>query len=235
MRCLFLALLSVCKTIAQPIGNEWISPNQPYFKIPIAQAGRYQLTPDHLRRAGVNPTSLDPRTLQVFHRGQEQAVWMTGEVDGRFDAGDVLLFDGQANDGVLDSSLYRPASAQPHSFYSLFSDTTYYFLTWRAGVRGLRQSTIPNPATNPILAESRVVLTTDYPAGTIYPLGATYSNGTILSHYDEGEGWTGPAVIERCRLPGLSGLIPRKFGWRVGWLDAVLARIGWRGGSTAGG
>lgn len=242
MRWLFLALLSVCKTIAQPIGNEWIRPDQSYFKIPIVQTDRYQLTPDHLRRAGMDLTLLDPRTLQVFHRGREQAVLVTGEADGRFDQSDVLLFDGQANDGVPDSALYRPASAQPHPFYSLFSDTTYYFLTWRAGIRGLRDSSIPNPATNPILAESRVVLTTDYPAGTIYPLGATHSNGTILSYYDEGEGWTGPVVTAgktfsvTVPLTGVvwpdslplanAGLAVRLEGWLVG-RNAGPHRIAW--------
>lgn len=201
MRCLncwplFLFLFVCAPTaLAQSVGSrngepDWIVVGQPYYKIPIAKAGVYQLTPDHFRRVGLALESLDPRTLRLFHRGHEQAISVLGEADGRFDAGDMLTFVGQANDGIPDSALYRPASAQPHPFYSLFSDTTYYFLTWHSGVRGLRQS----PTSFPRLAESRVVLTSDYPPGTIYPLGANANNGSILSYYDAGEGWTGPII-----------------------------------------
>lgn len=201
---------------AQP---QWIVAGQPYYKIPIAQAGSYQLTASHFQKAGITLSTLDPRTIQVFHRGRVQAITITGEADGRFDDTDVLTFAGQANDGIPDSALYRPATAQPHPFYSLFSDTTYYFLTWRLGVQGLRKPLNSTSSAKAVPAESRVVLTTDYPAGTIYPLGASASNGSILSHYDEGEGWTGPVVTQGQTY---SVVLPLK---ELIWADSLPLRM----------
>ncbi len=197
MRCLYfwpLLLFTTTFSFAQPTGTEWIRAGQPYYKIPVAKAATYALKPDHFRRMGIDPATVDPRTVQLVHRGREQAVRVSGETDGRFDPGDSLLFRGQANDGVPDSALYRPASAQPHPFYSLFSDTTYYFLTWRTGVPGLREPVKQPESGKPISRTVVQVFTTDYPAGAIYPLGASTANGSVLSQYDEGEGWTGPVV-----------------------------------------
>ncbi len=207
MRCLtnwllFIMLVALMpNALGQLVGSrnaqpQWIVAGQPYYKIPIAQAGSYQLTASHFQKAGIPLSTLDPRTIQVFHRGREQAITITGEADGTFDDTDVLMFLGQVNDGIPDSALYRPATAQPHPFYSLFSDTTYYFLTWRSGLQGLRHATNSTSSAKAVPAESCVVLTTDYPTGIIYPLGASASNGSILSHYDEGEGWTGPVVTQ---------------------------------------
>lgn len=236
MRCLKYWLLfqffinAASIAISQSVGSQWIVAGQPYYKIPIAQAGTYQLTGGHFRRSGIDLQLLDPRTLQLFHRGREQAITITGESDGRFDPDDVLTFVGQANDGIPDSALYRPATAQPHPFYSLFSDTTYYFLTWRSGIRGLRQPAGPSdrPNSSPTLAETRVVLTTDYPAGIIYPLGASLSNGSVLSHYDEGEGWTGPIITK-----GQAGSVVLPLSGAV-WADSLPIRLqGWVAGRNA--
>ncbi|KAB7730287.1 hypothetical protein F5984_14065 [Rudanella paleaurantiibacter] len=195
MRWLLHIVLAVLthSVLAQPTGDEWVRADQIYLKIPIARSATYQLTASHLRRAGIDPAAIDPRTVQLLHRGREVPVWLTGESDGRFDAGDTLSFEGHANDGALDSALYRPAGGQPHSLYSLFSDTTFYFLTWRMGTQGLRQP-IADPLRPYRWTESRTVLTTDYAAGTIYPLGASLATGSVLSGYDEGEGWTGPVI-----------------------------------------
>ncbi|WP_019990881.1 C25 family cysteine peptidase [Rudanella lutea] len=206
---------------AQPTGDEWIRADQMYLKIPVARSATYQLTAAHLRRAGIDPAGVDPRTLQVLHHGREIPTSLTGDSDGRFDTGDTLLFEGHANDGTLDSALYRPAGAQPHSLYSLFSDTTFYFLTWRVGVQGLRQP-VPDPSRPYRWTESRMVLTTDYAAGTIYPLGASLTTGSVLSGYDEGEGWTGPVINtgqSYSVLMPLSGVV---------WADSLPIRLqGW--------
>jgi hypothetical protein len=197
---LLASMIGFCSdlALAQPIrfGTEWINPAQTYYKIPIAASGRYRIAHTDLTRAGISLNSLNPNALQLFRRGQEIPVIVSGEADGRFDEVDFIEFSGQRNDGAMDSVLYRAPARQPHPHYSLFSDTAAYFLTWRLdGKPGLREpaSPIPKPAWQ--WADDLRLFTTDYPAGNIYPPGATFVNGAILSSYDTGEGWTGSQVL----------------------------------------
>ncbi|CCH54024.1 hypothetical protein BN8_03163 [Fibrisoma limi BUZ 3] len=204
---LFLLTAFVGRLTAQPLppGNvpdatQWINYQQTYYKLSIARNGLYRITTADLQKAGVPVTTIDPTTVQLFHRGVEQAISVVGEADKRFDTTDYLEFYGQGNDGATDSLLYQPGT-QPHPYYSLYSDTTAYFLTWRLnGQPGKRMAaytdtTYAGLSPEPYhWAEERRVLTQTYPAGSIYPLGADYSNGAILTGYDLGEGWTGPVV-----------------------------------------
>ncbi len=229
-------------------GNEWINYGQTYLKIPIVQPGLYRITPDDLQRAGWPVSTLNPTTVQLFHRGVEQTIYVAGEADGRFDAADYIDFYGQGNDGAPDSLLYRPVSSMPHPYYSLFSDTTAYFLTYRTdGQTGKRMATYADTDEAGLTpeswhwAEERRVFTQTYPAGTIYPLGATVSNGAILSGYDAGEGWTGPVLKPTDRydqsftLPGYistTGIVPHAT-WLVVGRTPTTHRIEFRAGSSA--
>ncbi len=196
-------LLLAGPLLAQRSAADWINPAQTYFKIPTARRGVYRLSAEALHRAGL-PVAVDPRALQLFHRGEEVALHAAGEADGRFDDGDFVEFFGTANDGTLDSALYFPRHAQPHRFYNLYSDTTAYFLTWRPGNQpGLRMA-LPKETDasglNPepfVWLMSRQVYTGDYAVGTFYPLGMRSFNATFYTHADWGETYTGPA-----RKPG---------------------------------
>ncbi|GAB3711710.1 type IX secretion system sortase PorU [Spirosoma flavus] len=190
-----------------PDPTRWINYAQSYYKIPTVKTGLYRITATELQKAGFPIGQVNPTSVQLFHRGVEQAIYVAGEADERFDPTDFLEFYARQNDGSQDSLLYRPTSAQPHTYYSLFSDTTAYFLTWRLdGKPGKRMTayvdtTFANLLPEPYhWAEEIRVFTDTYPAGTIYPLGAGYNNGAILTNYDEGEGWTGPVVTANTRF-----------------------------------
>ena len=126
--CLLVAccLLVFAGSKAQTFGNEWINFAQQYYKIPVAQRGIHRLTYQDLQRAGLPLATIDPRRMQVFHRGVEQAVFIAGEGDAFFNETDYVEFYGEGNDGTLDAGLYRPATAQPHPHYNNYSDTTYF-------------------------------------------------------------------------------------------------------------
>ena len=115
--------------IITPFSNEWIDFTQTYYKIPVSKTGIYKISYADLQSAGVPVSSIDPRRINLFHRGTEQAIFIQGEADAQLDPTDYINFYGQRNDGVLDADLYKPSNLQPHTYYNLFSDTTAYFLT----------------------------------------------------------------------------------------------------------
>jgi hypothetical protein len=181
----------------QPPGNEWINYQQTYFKVPVVQAGIYRITQAELQRAGL-PTTVDPTTLQLFHRGVEQAIYVEGENDKQIDPSDYLEFYGRGNDGAPDSLLYRtdgPGNrpVQPHTYYSLFSDTTAYFVTWRLDDKpGKRMPTYTDTDRTGLVAETYHwqedlrVFTETYPGyAPGIPPKIEYSD------YEVGEGHTG--------------------------------------------
>ncbi|MDJ1485963.1 C25 family cysteine peptidase [Cytophagaceae bacterium YF14B1] len=189
--------LLTINSFGQNYGNEWINYAQQYYKIPITQRGMYRLTYQELQQLGLPLANVDPRRIQIFHRGVEQAITVSGEADAFFNENDYIEFYGKGNDGTLDSELYRPTNAQPHKYFSLYSDTTYYFLTWRLdNGLGKRMPTVTEANTNNLPAESYhwdeklLLLTSEYDEGKLYP---EYLGTAKASHsfYDYGEGWTG--------------------------------------------
>ena len=177
-----------------PDPTRWINYAQSYYKIPIAETGIYRLTTAELQQAGVPVQQITPNTIQLFHRGVEQAIYIDGEADGRFDAGDFLEFYGQRNDGAPDSLLYRPYTAQPHPYYSLFNDTTAYFLTWSTGLgqAGKRMAAYTDTTRNLVpepyhWAEDLRLFTDNYPGWA-----AGLPQKIEYSYYEAGEGYTGP-------------------------------------------
>ncbi len=196
----FLLLLPVSLT-AQPIGNEWIRPGQVYWKIPIAQTGLYRITYADLNNAGVPTNALNPNQLQLFHRGREQAIFVSGDGSGRFTTTDFVEFYGQRNDGTLDSLLYRPAISEqplgmPHPYYNFFSDTTAYFLTIGPSTgRRMMVATdagtvhpVPEPY---VWSESLRLFTEAYPG-----YAAGLANKAESSYFEAAEGYTGPILTK---------------------------------------
>jgi hypothetical protein len=198
----FLCFLSNQNLLAQAtnFGNEWINFDQTYYRIPITQAGVYRLSTTELQKAGVPVSSINPTTLQVFRRGVELSIYVGGESDTKLDAEDFLEFIGERNDGRQDSLLYRPMNAQPHPYYSMYSDTAAYFLTWRLdGKPGKRMAVITETDSKGLepepyhLAEQLTVLTneisTNQSNGGPSPFPSAYE-----LFFEPGEGYTGPML-----------------------------------------
>ena len=185
---------------AQNFGNEWIDFNQTYYKLSVAENGVYRLTFDNLVDAGVPVSLIDPRRIQIFHRGVEQAIRVEGQEDANFGAGDFIEFYGQVNDGALDTELYLDPGDQPHTFYNLFSDSSAYFLTWKLSpTNGKRMAFFSENNVGGIPAEQDheheilEVYTDRYSRGRTYPEGGNNSR-TWLAQFDMGEGWIGSNI-----------------------------------------
>ena len=148
-------LLFVCIVIPFLVSaqaNKWINYSQYYFKIKVAKDGIYRVDSatlaNGLASVGVSLSTIDPRQFQLYFHGQQQYVYIKGESDGVFNGpksgNDYLEFYGQHNTGALihdeasDSLLYAGITAFPDSaiaavpnpYYSMYTDTSTYFLTW---------------------------------------------------------------------------------------------------------
>lgn len=119
------------KTNAQKVfGNEWIKQGQPYYKVVIWQNGVYRINQTALINSGIAIGSVDPRNIQIFQFGKELPVFVSGELDSTFDAGDYIEFYAKSTDGTLDKSLYKDTSLFLNPYVSSISDTAVVYLTW---------------------------------------------------------------------------------------------------------
>jgi len=134
-----------------------------WYKIGITSPGIYKLDKAFLQTLGLAPESIDPRQIKLYGNGgqmlpqpnhifrpddlRENAIYVPGEADGKFDNTDYILF-------------YAPG---PHTWHwnstsrrfthelNIYSDTAYYFLSVSntPGKRVQRQPALTN-ATNTI-------------------------------------------------------------------------------------
>ena len=191
-----LLFISSC-SYAQNLGNEWLNYNQIYFKIKITQKGIYQLSFQELKSAGF-PISINPEKIQLLRSGKEQAIYVKGEEDKILNESDFIEFYAEGNDGSLDSLLYQPTASQPHQYYSLYSDTASYFLTYiidsqvAKRTKILSQINAQNLQAEPFHWEEALqVFTSSYNIGQPEPIGTSQNNGILNSNYSYGKGWTG--------------------------------------------
>ncbi|MDZ7724833.1 MAG: C25 family peptidase propeptide domain-containing protein [candidate division KSB1 bacterium] len=86
-------------------------------KLKCAQPGVYAINGSDLQAIDVAIQSLNPSTLQLYHKDQEQSIQLQGMQDDRFDPDDRILF-------------YAERLSGDTTFYHAYTDTNIYWLTW---------------------------------------------------------------------------------------------------------
>ncbi|MCF2490003.1 C25 family cysteine peptidase [Dyadobacter sp. CY347] len=191
---LFSTVLPASLLAQKPFGNEWIVVSQTYLRIPVVENGFYKITNADFQQSGFPVDSGQFASFQMFWHGKEVPIQISADDSNRTE----IIFHGKGNDGALDSALYISPNAFPHSHYSLYSDTSAYFLTHNAdGVLGKRVN-FNVPAAQDSLdyyfTEVEKRFTSHYAPGKFYPPETGFNDGSALSAYDVGEGWTGPEI-----------------------------------------
>lgn len=178
-----------------PLWSQWethesVLSRHTWYKIGVTEDGVYALDQAALNAAGIPVASLNPKHIKLFgnqpgilpeNNSKERyddlteiAIQVEGEEDGRFDAGDRILFYGH---GPVNMTL----SASDVYVYerNYYSDTTYYFLCVDAEEDGLRMTSVPSAAT----ASTDGLVTTfpDY----------VYHDSEEFSPYASGRTWYG--------------------------------------------
>ncbi|OYQ44397.1 type IX secretion system sortase PorU [Flavobacterium aurantiibacter] len=121
-----------------------------WYKFAIEKSGLYKISRSFLQQLGINVNQIDPRQIRLFGNGgrmlplrnnvdyptdlAENAIFVAGESDGKFDATDYILFYGE---GVDNWSLENVT----HN--NLYATETYYYIT--VSGQGKRISTFVEP------------------------------------------------------------------------------------------
>lgn len=208
------------------LANDWINYNQSYFKFPIVNDGVYRISYLQLVNAGVNITNIDPRNIQVFAKGKEQAIYVEGESDGVFDANDFIELYCEPNDGWYDHKLFSDSAHVFNPHYSMYTDTAYYFLTWNNQVGNKRMNSDVDlnfnayPLSPYFWCETKNVGTKSFNVGQTTPFG------WAVPEYSKGEGWYDSQVFGQNQSTKKLSTPFKKVGGPDGWVKTKIGGMG---------
>ncbi len=116
-----------------------------WYRMEVRETGIYRLDATFLTDAGIVLSLLDPRTIRIHGNGGfelstaldaarpsdlvENAIFVAGESDGKFDQGDYIVFYGR---GTREWR-YDPAARTFRHYLNHFSESNYYWLTFGGG------------------------------------------------------------------------------------------------------
>ncbi len=125
-----------------------------WVKFEAPEEGIYKITYSMLSSYGIDPSSVDPRTIKIYNNGGkplaenptaarpadlvENAIIVTGQDDGKFDQGDYVLFYGRGNN-FWD---YDTTANSIKRVFNIYTDHNYYWIT-SGGVPGKRAENKP--------------------------------------------------------------------------------------------
>lgn len=133
--------------------------NGRWFKFMVSEDGVYKISYNDLAAMGMDLTNIDPRDIRIYGNGGgmlpennsdtkyddliENAIVVSGEIDGSFDANDYILFYGQSpHTWTFNASTQKYS----HSLHA-YSEATCYFITadLDRGKRITQQNSLDHP------------------------------------------------------------------------------------------
>ncbi|MEZ4712137.1 MAG: C25 family cysteine peptidase [Caldilineaceae bacterium] len=180
----------------------WTIPD-PAYRIYVVQDGMVEMSYSYLQSAGLPANEINPQTFRLFYMGQEMAIQVEGEADGRFDAGDLIRFYGRSVD-----SLYFEDVLPRHQY----AGRNVYWLTY-GGAAGKRMALKDGSAVGPLATahlktnhqEKQSRYETRYPR---------YSSGALFDPADDHWLWL------KLQILGSTGVKSQKFDMAVSHLPA---------------
>ncbi|MEO6685555.1 MAG: hypothetical protein ABIN24_06305, partial [Dyadobacter sp.] len=141
-----------------------------WYKFAVTESGVYKIDANLLKSMGIDISTLVPDQIKIYGNGGsilpqknnvkrnkdliQNSIQVKGGEDGRFDAGDAVYFYAEGPNVIS----YDSAKANFFHQINLYSDTTYYFLTYGNG-KGLR---IQNKQTINVASQTLINQYDDY-------------------------------------------------------------------------
>jgi hypothetical protein len=111
-------------------GNEWIKSGLEYYKIKVGEDGLYRISYDQLQQAGVPVATVSADKFRLYHLGIE--VPLIRSSIGIMGISDFIMFYGYKNRSALDEPLFESPNQLMNPEFSMFSDTSAYYLSWES-------------------------------------------------------------------------------------------------------
>ena len=123
-----------------------------FYKIKITEEGIYKITYNDLKKAGIDPSQIDPKTIKIYAitpqreipydvEFKEVPIYVKSGIT--FDKNSYILFYGQSVHGW---------GKNDNLYYNPYTDTMVYWLTF-GGEDGLRDSFVSTSCKNPVYFE----------------------------------------------------------------------------------
>ena len=126
-----------------------------WYKFSIDTTGVFKIDRSFLSSLGLNASSINPKNIKIYGNGgnmlpflnsdfrydslEENAIFVSGEEDNKFDANDFILFYAKGPDTwKVDTSVNNTRHQK-----NIFSDKSYYFITVDEGIGKRIQNDIP--------------------------------------------------------------------------------------------
>jgi hypothetical protein len=130
-----------------------------WYRLTVNEDGIYRLTAQYLTNSGINLAGINPQTIKIYGNGGteipedvsapragdlvENAIYVEGESDGKFDSGDFVVFYGRSPRGWA----YDAPSKTLQHYINHYTEANYYWLTF-GGASGKRMQAQPSLASS---------------------------------------------------------------------------------------
>lgn len=190
-----------------------------WYRLTVTEEGMYILNQQFFSSNGISLSGVDPRTIKIYGGDGrelpeavnatrptdlvENAIYVEGEGDGQFNAGDYVLFYGRGVQGIA----YDPLGRTLRHYIHHYSRANYYWLTF-GGAPGRRMAQQPTPAGPAGLVPTRF-------------LDATFIEPDTINIVRSGKDWVGPqidpngAYVRTLSLPGVIAGEPRTYRYAL--------------------
>jgi len=196
---LLLPINSVHGQVINP--NTWFNESQTWFQLVVANVTQthsalvqegssnfgamYKVNVSNLINEGFPDQSVPEKQLKVYLKGIEIPILIDKNETGNLTSGDAFYFFGERNTGKNENWAYGSnGSDQKSTFYSLYSDTSYYWLTW-SETPGKRYQLKNEPISDTFFTGFRDTLHNEAEETGFYQ---GYDSFAELSTYGESEG-----------------------------------------------
>jgi hypothetical protein len=215
-----------------------------WYKLAIDQTGIYRIDGDVLREMGVDVNNLAPEQIRIFGNGGgmlpqangagyanpliENAIWVQGQEDGKFDNNDAIYFYGEGPHVVSFDSVKMEFKHQ----MNCYTDTSYYFLNFgqKEGLR-IKSQEILKPGGSKVVTEFTDYWFHEQETSNLLKSGrewwGEYLGGSAALNIQADIPGVIPSSVIKLKTSAIGAAqVPTKFTWQLNGKPAGESSIG---------